>query len=124
MASEPLIDRIVHFRPRTIAAALFIVLVFGVVLWVFWISRHVLTWVLIALFLTLALNPFVEWLLARGVRRRGLAVAAAYLLALGVIAAIAAAFVPTLIDQVNSFANKVPDSRTPRRLPTTPAIAT
>lgn len=109
MASEPILDRIVNFRTRTILRVLFIVLVVGLVLWVLWISRHVLTWIVIALFLTLALNPLVEWLIARGVRRRAMATGVAYLLALGAIAAIAAAFIPTLIDQVNSFANKVPD---------------
>jgi predicted PurR-regulated permease PerM len=109
VASEPILDRIVRFRIRTILGLLFIVLVAAVVLWVLWISRHVLTWVVIALFLTLALNPLVEWLIARGVRRRGMATAVAYLAALGAIGGVAAVFIPTLIDQVNSFANKVPD---------------
>src|SRR4051812_24454116 len=55
------IDRIVHFRPRTIFAVLGILLAVGVVLYVLWVARHVLSWLLIALFLALALNPAVEF---------------------------------------------------------------
>lgn len=103
------IDRIVHFRPRTIFAALGILILVGVVLYVLWVARHVVSWVLISLFLALALNPAVDWLQAHGLRARGLATGVVYLLALAIAAGIAAAFIPTLVDQVNSFANKVPD---------------
>jgi predicted PurR-regulated permease PerM len=103
------LERIVYFRARTILAIAGILLAVIVVLWTVWIARHVLTWVLIAVFLALALNPFVEWLQRRGIRRRGTAVGVAYLVALAAIAGIAAAFIPTLVDQVNHFANKVPD---------------
>ena len=57
-----IIDRIVHFRVRTILGVLGILLAVGIVLYVLWVARHVLSWLLIALFLALALNPFVEWL--------------------------------------------------------------
>ncbi len=102
-------DRIVHFRPRTIFAIVGILLLVAVVLWILWVARHVLTWVLISLFLALALNPLVDWLQRHGVHRRGAAVAIAYLVALGAVAGLAALFVPTLVDQVNNFAHKVPD---------------
>jgi predicted PurR-regulated permease PerM len=103
------IDRIAHFRPRTIFLVIGIVLLVAIVLWVVWIARHVLTWVLVSLFLALALNPAVDWLQRHGIRRRGIAAAIAYLAALGAVAGIAAAFIPTLVDQVNNFADKVPD---------------
>ncbi|HET7573431.1 MAG TPA: AI-2E family transporter, partial [Gaiellaceae bacterium] len=103
------LDRFVLFRTRTVLTLLLILLVVGVVLWTLWIARHVVVWVLISVFLALALNPLVEWLQRRGIRRRGLAAAAAYVLAFAAVAGIAAAFVPTLVDQVNSFAHKVPD---------------
>jgi hypothetical protein len=51
------IDRIVHFRPRTIFGILGILLAVAVVLYVVWVARHVLSWLLIALFIALALNP-------------------------------------------------------------------
>jgi predicted PurR-regulated permease PerM len=104
MASE----KIVHFRPRTILAILGMLIAVGVVLWVIWIARHVITWMLIALFLALAINPFVEFIQRRGIQRRGLAVGIAYLTVLLAVAGLAAAFIPTLVQQVNHFADKVP----------------
>jgi predicted PurR-regulated permease PerM len=103
------IDRIVHFRPRTIFAVLGILILVGVVLYVLWVARHVVSWLLISLFLTLALNPAVGWLQAHGLPNRGLATGVVFILALAAVAGIAAAFIPTLVDQVNNFANKVPD---------------
>jgi predicted PurR-regulated permease PerM len=104
-----IIDRIVHFRPRTIFAVLGILILVGVVLYVLWVARHVVSWVLISLFLTLALNPAVTWLQAHGVASRGLATGVVFVVALAAVGGIAAAFIPTLVDQVDNFANKVPD---------------
>jgi len=103
------IDRIVHFRARTILAVLGILIGVGIVLYVLWVARQVLSWLLIALFLTLALNPAVEWLQRHGVKGRGLASGITFLAALGLFAGMAALFIPTIVDQVNNFANKVPD---------------
>jgi predicted PurR-regulated permease PerM len=102
-------ERIVLFRARTILSILGILIAVGIVLWVLWIAKHVLTWVVISLFLAMALNPFVDFLQRRGIRRRGAAAGVAYLVALAAIAGVAGAFIPTLVDQVNNFANKVPD---------------
>jgi predicted PurR-regulated permease PerM len=104
-----IIDRIVHFRARTIFAVLGILILVGVVLYVLWVARHVVSWLLISLFLTLALNPAVGWLQAHRVPNRGLATGIVFIFALAAVAGIAAAFIPTLVDQVNNFANKVPD---------------
>src|SRR5881397_1858874 len=103
------IDRIVHFRPRTIFGILGILLAVAVVLYVLYVARHVLSWLLIALFLSLALNPAVEFFQRHGVRRRGLAAGITFLIAIAAVAGLAALFIPTLIDQVDSFANKVPE---------------
>lgn len=100
-------ERSIHFRPRAVLSILGIVLATALVLQIVWVARGVLTWVFIAAFLALALNPAVGWLEARGLRR-GIAVAVAYLGALAAIAAIGATFIPTLIDQVNSFVDAVP----------------
>jgi predicted PurR-regulated permease PerM len=102
-------DRIVHFRPRTIFAILGILLGVAVVLYILWVARHVLSWLLIALFLALALNPAVEFLQRHGIRSRGLAAGVTFLIAIAVVAGFGFLFIPTLVDQVNSFANKVPD---------------
>jgi predicted PurR-regulated permease PerM len=102
-------ERIIRFRPRTILVLLLIVVAVLVILDLLWIARHILAWIFIALFLALALNPAVEWVQGRGVKSRGLAAASVYVVVLAAVAAIGALFVPTLVDQVNDFANKVPD---------------
>ncbi|CAN5324833.1 N/A [soil metagenome] len=101
-------ERIVHFRPRTILMILGLIIATAVVLEVVWIARHVLSWIFIALFLALALNPAVDRL-ERRVKRRGLATGVVYLAALVAITGVALLFIPTLVDQVNDFARKVPD---------------
>jgi predicted PurR-regulated permease PerM len=73
------------------------------------IAKDVLSWILVALFLTLALNPAVDWLQRHGVRRRGVAVGVTFLAALGAVAGIGFLFIPTLVDQVNQFVQAVPD---------------
>ena len=103
-------ERLVRFQLRTVLLLLVIIIAVAVALEVIWIARHVLTWILISLFLALALNPAVEWLQRRrGLKRRGAAAAVAYLLALGFVVAIGFTFVPTLVHQVNDFVNKLPD---------------
>ena len=102
-------ERFVHFPARTVFTVLGIVIAVGVVLEVIWISRHVITWILISIFLALAMNPLVELLQRHGLKRRGLATGATYLIVLAGIVGIAALFVPTLVHQTNQFVDKVPD---------------
>ena len=101
-------ERLVRFRPRAVLIVLAIILAAVLLIEIVQVARGVLVWILIALFLALALNPAVEWLLAKGVARRGTAVAIAYVGALLAIAGLGAFFVPILIDQVNNFVNEVP----------------
>jgi predicted PurR-regulated permease PerM len=101
-------ERSVSFRPRTVLLVIAIIVASFLTLEILWISRRVLSWVFIALFLALALNPAVERL-ERRLGRRGAAtgiVSVATLVAIGLIGWL---FIPTLVDQVNSFAHKVPD---------------
>src|SRR5206468_6172458 len=100
--------RVVDFLPRTVFRVVGILLATAIVLEVLWIARHVLTWIFIALFLALALNPAVDRL-ERRVKRRGIATGIVYVAALIAVALIGWLFIPTLADQVNSFAHKVPD---------------
>jgi predicted PurR-regulated permease PerM len=102
-------ERLVQFRPRAILVVLVVLLAVGVGLYVLWISRQVISWILVALFLATALNPAVEWLQRKWVRRRGLAVAVTFVAALIAAAAIIGAFVPTAVSQGRHFADAVPD---------------
>jgi predicted PurR-regulated permease PerM len=101
-------ERLVLFRPRTVLLVLGLIIATGIVLEVLWIARHVLSWIFIALFLTLALNPAVDWM-ERRTKRRALSTAVVFIAALAAIVGIGWLFVPTLVDQVNDFAVKVPD---------------
>ncbi|HEX2292950.1 MAG TPA: AI-2E family transporter [Gaiellaceae bacterium] len=102
-------ERILRVRPTTVLAVLGITFGFLLLLYITWISRQVLTWILVALFLAMALNPAVEVLQRRGLQRRGAATAVTFLLAIGVIAAAVSLFVPTLVDEVTDFVDTVPD---------------
>src|SRR5262245_23458010 len=55
----------------------------------------------------MALNPAVEALVRRGFRR-GVAVGIVFVLAIGAIAALSATLIPTLVSEVNDFAEAVP----------------
>lgn len=101
-------ERAVDFRTRTVLRVLLIVLCVAVTLEVVWIARSVLAWVVIALFLALALNPFVSWIERRTSLPRGPAIAIAYLIVLIVIVAVAASFLPKLIEEVNGFVQALP----------------
>ncbi|HUH15031.1 MAG TPA: AI-2E family transporter [Gaiellaceae bacterium] len=101
--------RVVHFRPRTIFVVLGIIVAAVVTIEVVQAARGVLIWIGVAVFLALALNPAVDWLLRRGIRRRGVAVAIAFVGAILAISALAATLVPTIVTQVNEFVDAVPD---------------
>src|SRR5207253_3692869 len=102
-------ERLVRLRARTVLSVLGIVLSVAIALEVIWIARHVMAWVVISIFLALALNPAVEWFQRHGVPRRGWAAALTYLLTVGFFIAIGFTFVPTLVSQVNDFVHKLPD---------------
>ena len=101
-------DRVVRFGVRTVIAVIVLVVSAWALLHVLSITRHVITWLLVALFLAMALNPAVEWFMRHGVKRRGYAAGLTYLLAGIAVAAIGYAFIPTLVNQVNDFVQAVP----------------
>jgi predicted PurR-regulated permease PerM len=100
--------RLVHFRPRTVLVVVGILVAVFALLQVLWLARSILAWIFIALFLALALNPAVDRVEKR-VKRRALATGIVYIAALAAIVAIGALFIPTLVEQVNDLARKVPD---------------
>ena len=102
-------ERVVRFRATTILTVLALTIAVVLLLQLVWVARQVLTWLLIALFLALALNPLVEWFQRHGLRRRGAAAGVTFLLALGAIVGLSALFIPTLVDEANGFVRAFPD---------------
>jgi predicted PurR-regulated permease PerM len=101
-------ERLVRFRPRTVLVVLGIILAAVVMIRIVQAAQGILIWIGVAVFLALALNPAVEWLMSRGVKRRGLAVGITFVGAILAIAALAATVVPTIVSQVNDFVDAVP----------------
>jgi predicted PurR-regulated permease PerM len=101
-------ERLVSFPVKAVLTVLGLIVAVYALLHVVLIARHVLVYILVAIFLTLAINPLVAWLMRRGVHSRGLASGAACLIVLIAIAGIGFAFIPTLVDNVNNFVNAVP----------------
>jgi predicted PurR-regulated permease PerM len=101
--------RVVRVEGRTVVNVLLIVLAFALLLEVIWLSRQVLTWILVALFLALALNPAVEFFQRMGIKRRGYAAALTSLLTLLAIFGLGSLFIPTLVNEANDLARAIPD---------------
>jgi predicted PurR-regulated permease PerM len=100
-------ERVVVIRPRTILVVLGILLATLGILAFVYLAWHVITWILIAVFLALALNPAVEFFEQRGLRR-GYSTGLVVIAALGAIVGLGFLLIPPLIDQVRSFIDYVP----------------
>jgi predicted PurR-regulated permease PerM len=100
-------ERLVYFRPRSILIVIGIILTAAALLTFLYLAWHVITWLLISLFLALALNPAVEFFERHGMRR-GWASFVVFFLALASFAALGALVIPPLIDQIDTFVSDVP----------------
>ena len=101
-------ERVIRVPARTTLSVLAVGLSLIGLLAIVWLARQVLTWILIALFLALAINPYVDFLQRRVIRRRGLAAALGFGTVLVVIAGLAAAFIPTIAGEVGDFVDALP----------------
>jgi predicted PurR-regulated permease PerM len=101
-------ERVVLLRPRTVLQVAGVLLGVALALYVVWISIRVITWMFVAMFLALALDPAVRFLEERGLQRRGSAAAVIYLFAVAVAALLAWLFVPPLVDEAEGLADAVP----------------
>ena len=108
MATSPTTERVVYIRPRTILQVLGIVLATLAILAFVYLAWHIITWILVAIFLALALNPAVEKFERRGMRR-GYASATVFLLALAANVGLGFLVLPPLVRQVTDFIQAVPD---------------
>ena len=100
-------QRVVSFRPRTILVALGLTLLVFLALAVVYVAWHVVTWILVAVFLASALNPAVEFFERHGLRR-GFAAALVFLLAILCIGGLGFLVVPPLVHQITKFIDAVP----------------
>ena len=100
-------ERVVYLRPRTVLVVLGILLATFALLAFVYLAWHVITWILIAVFLTLALNPAVESLERRGLRR-GYAAAVVFLLTVAALTGLGFLLIPPLVEQIRDFIEYVP----------------
>src|SRR5215207_1184666 len=91
---------------RAIVRIVLVVVCVAIALYLLWLLRKPISWLLIATFLAVALSPPVNWLAAR--MRRGFAIAIVYLGLLLIPILLIAAIVPPLITEANNFADNVP----------------
>jgi predicted PurR-regulated permease PerM len=95
-------------RPRDVLVVIGIVLAVAAALWLLWLSRRIILWILIAMFLAVALDPAVSLMVRRLRLPRSLAVTVVYLLGLAAAAGIAWLFVPPLIDAGQELVDDIP----------------
>ena len=91
---------------RAVLRNLIVVLGTVGVLWLIWLLRHPISWVILALFLALALSGPINRLSRRMPRK--LAIALTYIGLLGVPITIIALITPSVVSGVNELVNEVP----------------
>jgi predicted PurR-regulated permease PerM len=91
---------------RSIVRIVLVVVCVAIVLYLLWLLRKPISWLLIATFLAVALSPPVNRLSMR--MRRGFAIAITYFGLLLVPILLIALIVPPLITEANDFADNVP----------------
>jgi predicted PurR-regulated permease PerM len=91
---------------RDIVRIVLVVVCVAITLYLLWLLRKPISWLLIAIFLAIALSPPVNFLNRR--MKRGFAIALTYLGLLAVPVLLIALIVPPLITEANNFADNVP----------------
>ena len=91
---------------RDIVRIVLVIVCVAITLYLLWLLRKPISWLLIAMFLAIALSPPVNALSRH--MRRGFAIALTYLGLLAVPVLLIALIVPPLITEANNFADNVP----------------
>lgn len=100
-------ERVVSFRPRSILVVLGVLMAVLVAIGFVRLTSSGLTLIAVAVFLSLALNPGVEFFQRHGLKRHW-AVFAVYLAALAVLAMLVLVFIPPMVAQVTNLVQAVP----------------
>ena len=94
--------------PRAVLTVVVLVVAVAAALWLLWLTRRIVTWVVIAMFLAVALNPVVDafqrWLRLRRVP----AISLTFLLGIALAAGVLLLLVPPLIDAGQQLADNAP----------------
>ena len=96
----------VHLRTALLLTGALIGVFAG--LYVLWMTRQIIIWLLIAIFLAVALDPLVSWFQHHGLRSRGLAVLAAVVLVGAVLTGIGFLLLPPLVTQLDDLVASLP----------------
>jgi predicted PurR-regulated permease PerM len=102
----PLVRVLPELTARSLFRILLITLLFALTLWLVWLLRKPISWVLIAGFLAIALSGPVNWL--DQWMKRGFAITLVYFALLLVPIGIAALIVPPLVTQGNNLIQDLP----------------
>jgi predicted PurR-regulated permease PerM len=98
---------VISFRPKSVLVVLGVLIAVVGAIGFVRLTSSGLTLIAIAVFLSLALNPAVEFFQRRGLRR-SLAVIAVFAGALGVLALLVLVFIPPMILQVSNLIQAIP----------------
>jgi predicted PurR-regulated permease PerM len=101
-------ERILRLYLRTILLLVAVLLGVAIVLWLVLATHRIIVWLLIAVFLAVAINPLVALLERKGVRPRWLSVTIGLLVLTAALVGLGWLLVPPLVDQVNGFARALP----------------
>jgi predicted PurR-regulated permease PerM len=99
---------VASIRPRAIIGVIAIVVAVAAGLWLLWLSKRIITWVLIAMFLAAALNPAVELFQRRLRFRKVPAISLTFLMLIVATGGIALLLVPPLVDAGGQLASDAP----------------
>lgn len=97
-----------RWLPRAMVTGLLLVAAFELASWAFLQLTGFLSTLLVSFVISLAMEPAVTWMAARGMRR-GLATFLVFLVTLVLMAGFVAALVTLLVDQVGQVAAQLPD---------------
>jgi len=90
--------------PGTVVVVLLTTLLLVGILYFAWQLSQIIRWIVIALFLAVAIDPVVDWIQQRGVRR-AFGILLVYLSLLLALVGVAALLLPPLVDQVQELVN-------------------
>ena len=102
-------ERLVSFKTQSILRVVALLLALAMLLWIVYVSRQVLSWVFVSIFLALALNPAVEKLQSpSGFGKRGVAAGVIYITAFALLVGLGFLLIPPIADQISKFAKDAP----------------